>query len=181
MPTRQVVLVDTCVLINLIASGHIEDVINESEEQFMICSAVEAESIFLRQADLESLAEEVQIKALVESGRLHVCSPANEEEESLYVDYASHLDDGEAMSLALAQSGGFVLATDDKKARRLFLEAVNDPARLTSTAAILRRWAERQSVSRATLRTVLTEIGTRARFFPSTGDPDYAWWCDFIS
>src|SRR5207253_9741345 len=89
--------------------------------------------------------------------------------EGLYVEYARQLDDGEAMSLALVRSHGFVLATDDRKARRVLAATANN-ARLISTAGILRQWAERQQVSRERLRDTLRSVTTRAKFIPPTGD-----------
>lgn len=178
MPPCKIVLLDTCVLINLIASGQAKDILGTVEEKFMICSAVEKESIFLRASDPEGPPEAVQTHSLTESGHLDVCYLANEEEERLYVDYASHLDDGEAMSLAIAQSRGFVLATDDRKARRLFLDAVHDPARLLSTPGILRTWSERAGVSQVKLKALLSRVTLRARFLPPSDDPHYQWWCE---
>ncbi len=181
MTGQRAVLLDTCVLINLIATGHLEDIVSRSDDEFIICSAVADESIFLRQVDVQAQPELVQIQSLVQSGHLRVYHPENDEEESLYVSYATELEDGEAMSLALAQLRGLVMATDDKKARRLFLEAVDDSSRLLSTAAILRKWAERGRVPPATLAAILKGVNTRARFFPSQTDPDYQWWCDCLT
>lgn len=177
MPPQRVVLLDTCVLINLVASGHVEDVVGTADEEFAICSAVEDESVFLRSQDPQSPQEPVQVQSLVQSGLLRVCQ-LEAGEEAMYVGYASQLDDGEAMSLAIAHSRGFILATDDRKARRLFQAAVNDPARLVSTSGILRAWSKRSGTSHAELKAALSQVSLRARFFPPSDDSHYQWWCE---
>jgi hypothetical protein len=58
------------------------------------------------------------------------------------------------MSLALALARGLVLTTDERKARRLFLEAARDVKRLTSTSELLRQWAEAESVTADRLKAV---------------------------
>lgn len=170
------ILLDTCVLINLAATGHLEQIVLLRGCRFLICSAVAQESMFLRSPDFEAESERVPLDSLIESGALTVCSVEGEEEEALYVAYAAHLDDGEAMSLALAEARGFILATDDRKARRLFLEAAGDPGRLLSTPAILRQWATRVRLPRHALRDALLAVTNRARYFPPPTDPHFRWW-----
>lgn len=172
------ILLDTCVLINLAATGRLSQIASLCGWRFVVCSAVARESIFLRSPDSEAESERVRLDSLIGSGALTVCAVEGEEEEALYVAYAAHLDDGEAMSLALAEARGFTLATDDKKARRLFLEAVGDPGRLLSTPAILRRWATRLRLPQRALRDALLAVTNRARYFPPPTDPHFRWWLD---
>jgi len=97
-------------------------------------------------------------------------------EKELYVDYAAELDDGEAMSLALVYSRGFSMASDDRKARRLFMEEIPDLKRLLSTSQILKDWSEKIGLDSTELRQVLIEVSRRGRFFPNSGDTHFAWW-----
>ncbi|HLG15094.1 MAG TPA: hypothetical protein VJH03_11410 [Blastocatellia bacterium] len=172
-------LLDACVLINLLASGEFEDIAGSTEEEFGVCSAVGKETAFLRAEDTEVETQEpIVLEPLVSSGRLKVFDIESELEEELYVDYASQLDDGEAMSLAIAESRGFLLATDDRKARRLFLEATGIADHLVSTTDILRTWADRQSPSAPRLKDALLRIRHRARFSPNQNDRNFLWWQD---
>ena len=127
-PPRAQIL-DAYVLINLLASGEIEGVLRAAAEESLICSAVEGESIYLRTEDPKAPLEPIDLRPLIGAGLLTVCHIEGDEEAELHVDYASALDDGEAMSLAIALSRRFVLATDERKARRLFLEATGEPQR----------------------------------------------------
>jgi predicted nucleic acid-binding protein len=149
---------------------------SESGYQFGICSVVKNESIYLRATDQNAPPEEVKLDAYLESSRLTAFELSSDEEKELYVDYATQLDDGEAMSLALVYSRSFSMASDDRKARRLFTEEIGDPKRLLSTSQILKEWSEKAGMNAAELKQVLTEVSRRGRFFPNSGDPHFAWW-----
>ena len=172
------VLVDTCTLINLLATGEAEAIIRSMGRGFAISSAVLQETIYLRPESDGDPPDPIDLAPFIDSGVLRVCSLESEEEELLYIDYASQLDDGEAMSLAMARRRGYILATDERKARRLFLEAAGDTARLISTSDLVRNWAECEQVPAEILRNTLQRIERRARFAPPQSDPNTKWWRD---
>jgi predicted nucleic acid-binding protein len=153
---------------------------SESGYQFGICSVVKNESIYLRATDLNAPPEEVKLDAYLESNRLTVFELSRDEERELYVDYAAELDDAEAMSLALAHSRGFSMASDDRKARRLFTEEIGDLKRLLSTSRILKEWSEKAGLNPVELKQVLTEVSRRGRLFPNSGDTNFEWWSKAI-
>lgn len=171
------IILDACVLINLLASEEAEDILRSTGKECRICVVVENESFYLRPDDpQEDSFESVKLDSLIKSGVLSLCDVEGAQEATLYVDYASQLGDGEAMSLAIAESRGYILATDDRKARRIFLESVGDSGRLTSTSELVRNWADSQSVPPAKLKSVLLSIQHRANFFPPRKDPNFTWW-----
>jgi predicted nucleic acid-binding protein len=171
-------ILDACVLINLLASGELEGILRAAARDSLICTAVKRESIYLRTEDPKVPLEPIELNPLIDSGLLTVCQIEGAQEAELYVDYASVLDDGEAMSLAIALSHGFILATDERKARRLFLDFKPDTQQLTSTSELLRRWAEAETISRERLKAALLNIEKRARYQPASTDPNYQWWLD---
>jgi predicted nucleic acid-binding protein len=174
---RPTVLIDTCVLINLLASGVINEVLGAAGHVFAICTAVEGKSLYLLSDDLESpTPEEIRLNDHITPGVLSLCQIESEEEELLYVYYASQLEDGEAMSLALAEARGYTLATDDRKARRMFAEAVGEAERLLSTSDLIRGWGEREALPKPRLKETLLRINRRARFVPPRTDPNHEWW-----
>src|ERR1700742_2856094 len=124
MTKERVLLIDTCVLINLLASGEIENILRVAARRSFICSAVEKECIYLRGEDPASEPELIDLLPLVESEIFYLCHVESPDEEKLYVNYAVQLDDGEAMALAIALNRNWGLATDEKKARRLYKEAI---------------------------------------------------------
>jgi hypothetical protein len=176
MPSRPVVILDACVLINLLASGRAQDIMTDSRYQFGICSVVKNESIYLRATDSNAPPEEVKLDLHVESDSLVVYELSGDAEKELYIDFAAELDDGEAMSLALAHARGFAMASDDRKARRVFIGEVPDPKRLLSTSQILKEWSEIAGLDPAELKQVLFEVSRRGRFYPNSGDNYFEWW-----
>jgi predicted nucleic acid-binding protein len=139
----------------------------------MVCSAVSEESLYLRPLEAQGQPEHVDLQPLITTGVLTPCQIEGSAEEDLYVNYALELDDGEAMSLAIAQSRHLVLATDEKKARRIARENVPQLS-IISTAEIIRAWAEGRNPSDVTI--ALNSILTRARFRPADSDPLAPWW-----
>ena len=176
VPSHSVAILDACVLINLLASGHTKEILSGSEYKFGICTVVSSESIYLRATDSNAPPEEVKLDPLVKSKYLTVYALSGDNEQTPYVDYAADLDDGEAMTLALAFSRGFSMATDDRKARRIFLEEIGDATRLLSTAQILRMWSKKAGLTSGELKKLLLEVSRRVRFSPPSGDPDFSWW-----
>jgi predicted nucleic acid-binding protein len=174
-------IIDACVLINLLATEEIDGILNATLRTSVICSTVEKETIYLRTDDPQNPQELIQTSPFVQNGLLTICELEGPEEKALYVDYASVLDDGEAMTLAIAVSRGWVLVTDEKKARRIFLEDVGDRARLVGTSELLREWSESQRISPHVITRVLTSIERRARYRPPPTDLNFDWWITSIT
>jgi len=180
VPSQSVAILDACVLINILASGRAQEILTGSEYKFGICTVVSKESIYLRAADPNAPPDTVELDPFVKSKCLTVYALSGDKEQTLYVDYAADLDDGEAMALALAFSRGLTVATDDRKARRIFLEDTGDVTRLLSTPQILKRWSPRAGLTAGELKKVLLEVSRRGRFSPPSGDPDFSWWSQSV-
>jgi hypothetical protein len=166
-------VIDTCVLINLLATDRIAEIVQVIAPCRLVCPVVSGESLYLRSADADGQPEPVDLAPFFEANLFTRCAIERNLEEELYVGYSMELDDGEAMSLAIAQSRNLALATDDRKARRVIAE--NAPAlSLLSTPQIVRAWGEGRNP--AELVAVIRGIHTRARFCPSEADPFAPWW-----
>jgi predicted nucleic acid-binding protein len=176
MANAKTTILDTCVLLNLAASDEVADIVSTIQGATFICSAVQKEALFLRDETEPTVLVPLNVDDLVAVARIQLCDIATDDEEEHFVKLAAHLDDGEAMSVAIAASRGMDFASDDQKARRIFLELVSDSQRLTSTSAIMKQWAAMRSVEPPRLRTALRRIMARARFKPSQKDPHAAWW-----
>jgi predicted nucleic acid-binding protein len=128
--------------------------------------------------DIDGRSEPVELDPLFERGVLNRCAIENEREEDLYVAYALELDDGEAMSLAVAESRGLPLATDERKARRVVRD--NCPQLpLISTAEVIHEWAQSREASE--IVAAVRSIHYRARFQPSDPDPLAPWWATLLN
>lgn len=112
-------------LINLLATGELKSILESARRLSLLCSVVKEESIYLKTGDPNNPKELIDLAPFLTEGILSVCEIEHEREELLYVVFASVLDDGEAMTLAIAINRGHYLVTDERKARRLFLEQID--------------------------------------------------------
>ncbi len=173
--SRRLLLQDACVLINLMASGRFEDIARGGGWQFVVATAVCAETHYMRDpATGESVP--IDLALYFAAGLLEQVRVETEAERNAYIAYAAQrLDDGEAMSLALAQSRHLALATDDRRAR-LIIERENVSVELHSTVSVLQSWEAQCKVPAAEMRRVLERIRNGARFSPRSMTADHAWW-----
>src|SRR4051812_35969525 len=66
--------------------------------------------------------------------------------ESLFVQLAADIDDGEAMTCALAVRRGYAVATDDRKTLRLLRER-HPQVQILSTSSIVSGWIDAEQPS----------------------------------
>lgn len=178
MNNRHHLIIDACVLINLLASGMLERILRIAARQSSVCVLVRSESIFLRNETDPAELISIDIQPHVDDGLIEIHDLETDAERELFVNLAASLDDGEAMSLALALSRNWHVATDDKKARRIFLENTSAGQELVSTSLLIEQWAEAENIGQAEIKSVLTRIEKSARFQPAGADANYQWWLD---
>ncbi len=169
----KLLLNDTSVLLNLLAAECLVEISDDLDWQFAICAAVRDETKKLRDPVTGDMVP-VEIAPLVVSGALTVLDLEGAEQD-IYVEQASEVDDGEAMSIAIAATRGLELAMDDKQAtshvRRSF-----PSLRIWTTPEILHHWSTSNQVSAERLRSVVHAIEGKARYFPAKSHPLAAWW-----
>ncbi len=178
MPTG---IVDACCTINLYATGNLLDLLPAMGFEWHIAAAVLHEAMYVRKPDPDDAAklipEPIDLKPALDGGLLRACDIAGEAETELFVRLAVELDDGEAMSLAIAKHRGWTLATDDRKARRLAGEIA---VPVQTTAELVKAWADATKAPVADIATLLRKIQTFARFIPHKTMPLYQWWMDTV-
>jgi hypothetical protein len=173
--TDQPAIIDTCVLINLLATDRVAEIVQLISPSRLVCPGVSGESLYLRPVEADGKPEPVDLGPFFAHGVFSHCPINGGAEETHYVGYSLELDDGEAMSLAIAHSRNIALATDDRKARRLATE--NAPGIfLVSTPQVIHAWAEGRD--HADVVSVIRAIHNRARFCPSEHDPLAQWWTE---
>ena len=173
--SQRLLLQDACVLINLMASGCFEDIARRGGFQFVVASAVCAEVHYTRNGVTGEM-EPINLEPYFTAGLLERMEVETEAERAAYVTYAAQrLDDGEAMSLALAEARQLSLATDDRRAR-LLVARENIPVELHSTVSLLRQWESLCQVPRREMGQILARIQEAARFAPRAPGDEHAWW-----
>jgi hypothetical protein len=176
-------VIDACCLIDLLVSGHTEAILRSTGYTWHIPDAVGAEIQFIRQHDPTRpgsfVNAQVNLSPHLNTGLLTACHPTDTREQGLFVQYAARFrSDGEAMCLAIAESRGWSIATDDRKAtwvaQQLGLPVVSCPE-------LIKAWADATRPDKASLVQVLTEIQTLAQFRPNSTMPESAWWLKLLS
>lgn len=170
----KVLLNDSSVLLNLLAADCLTRIAAVTGWQFAICPAVRDEAKKLRDLQTGEMVE-VDITPHIVSGVLQVLEISGEEEQTLYVEQSIVVDDGEAMSIAIAAHRHLELAIDDKQAanhtRRTFPEV-----RIWSTPEILKHWTDVGNVEAKVLGEAIRLIESRSRYFPARSHPLADWW-----
>lgn len=173
-----IIVVDSCVLLNLHASGRVEEILASLSCHCLASPYARSEVLwYLAPPEGEDeipIRRDITLEPLVEAQLLSIVGLTSEEQAS-FVELAQQLGDGEAASGALAISRSGSVATDDFKARRVFAQ-LSPPLPTIGTATLLRNWEQRSRPDRSDVVTALESIRHGARFSPRAGDDDSDWW-----
>ena len=172
-------VLDACCLLNLYATERMRDIVVALSHRVAVAGYVlEQEALFVWRPVLAEARDEqvpVDLSALVEEGLLQVLRLEHQEEEAMFVDFAALMDDGEAITGALALHRGYGVATDDRKARRIFANRA-PTVPLTSTLELLKQWADQSHVAQEELLAAVLAMQSGASYVPRQQDPLYNWW-----
>lgn len=179
---QQAVLLDCCSLLNLYATRQITEILRVLPVRCAIAEMVVGEAVYvLRGGDGEDASERepVEVQPLVAAGATEIWRPEKEAEYASFVNFAAEIDDGEAMTCALALHRSGAVVTDDRKTHRVL--SVRAPQLIVlTTSQVLKLWAAPNRVDKPLLRVTLLDIQTRARFAPGGTDPLLDWWEDAL-
>ena len=176
-------ILDASCLLNLYATERFGDIAASLHEQVAVADYVlEEEALFIRReasADGEDDQLLVDLSPFVSEGLVEAMRLASPSEEATFVALAAIIDDGEAVTAALAVHRGCSVATDDRKARRVLSERA-PTVPLISTLDLVAQWAETMSVPLLELRTALERMRSGASYVPGPHDPRYQWWLEVM-
>lgn len=122
--------------------------------------------------------EPVELQPLLDRGILDVLVAEEERTLVTFIDLAQHIDEGKAMTGALAIHLRCVVVTDDKKAVRVLTE---HGVPIRSTLDILKQWGELEHVDAITLSKVLKDLRQRGHYEPARTHPLRTWWDDALA
>ena len=172
-------LLDASCLLNLYATGRLRDIALALPYPLGVAEYVSEREVLYVWAPGASETEErrmsVDLDPLVEERLIRVMRLETREEERTFVDLAALMDDGEAVTGAIALHRGYAVATDDRKARRILAERASSVP-LVSTLGLLKLWGVATSVTDAELREALSAMESGASYLPGERDPLYGWW-----
>ena len=125
-PDPGVLLLDASCLLNLYATDRILEIAAALPWQLAVVDYVlEQEALYVRTIGAYEEQEEtvpVDLSPLIDEGLILVVRMETPSEEASFVELAAVLDDGEAVTGAIALSRGHMVAIDDRKARRVLGE-----------------------------------------------------------
>ena len=173
---QRFVFLDSSVLLNILATGRADEVLRTFDAGVGLCTAVVAETLFLRSENPSDAPERILLDPLIGAGLLQRHDLESDDEKAMYVQLAADLDDGEAMTLAIAHQRGLAAATDDRKARRIAGERFGDKLLLLRTTDIVHAWLQAAKIDEASAGTLLRRIESIAHYRPANDDPLREWW-----
>jgi len=193
-PGERLVFLDACCLINLFATGRAGEILQALPQRFAVAHYVAEEEVLevgsnaTEEDDPEGrVALRPLISDLIENEVVTAFAVSSGEEQSELVRFAVDLDDGEAHTCALAITRSVQVATDDKKAIRVFQAAWKETAAgaiardpIVRTSELLFAWAERDQVSEADLVEIVRAVTRHATFLPPKGDPHFDRWMKLL-
>ena len=174
-----ILILDASCLLNLCATGRSRDIALTLPYRLGVADYVlEREVLYVWLTGLAGTREErvsVDLSPLMDEDLMQVMSLESEEEERTFVGLAALVDDGEAMTGAIALHRGYAVATDDRKARRVLAKQAQSVP-IVSTLDLLKQWVECASVSEDELRGALVAMRSGASYLPGARDPLDEWW-----
>lgn len=170
-------MVDACCLINLYSTGRTLDLLRSFAGDLFIPDLIKRESLFIRRPDDEDgtmlVPEPIDLSVALAGGWLRECRCESELETEEFIRFATVVDDGEAICLALAKCRGWAVATDDRKAIRV---ARDEGIAIVTTPELVKHWADFVQAKEEATAAVLHNIERFARFRPRKGTPLADWW-----
>jgi hypothetical protein len=173
----QATVLDACVLLNLHATGRVEEILRSLPSRHIVSTYAAGESLwYLEREPSTGVLErrDVALGPLIGAGLLEVVDLTSEEQVA-FVAFAQQLGDGEAASGALAIGRSAAVATDDRRAREVFGSWI-PPIRVIGTTTLLRSWELRAGIDPGEVASTLRAVRFGARFQPSDDDDEVAWW-----
>ena len=176
-------LIDANCLLNLYATGRQREITAMLPFQLWVAGYVaQCEVLYILRPGATNTGdkkERVDLSSLLNEGLIQLMDLKGPAEETSFVELAADLDEGEAITGALALHRGCAVATDDRKARRV-LRQLNPPIALVSTLELLKLWAETVQVPNDELSLVMAEMQSSASYIPGVSDPLYVWWASIV-
>jgi predicted nucleic acid-binding protein len=173
-------IIDTCCLLNLFASGEPKAILHHAGGVH-VSDHVQGEALWIREYDNESppqlIPKLIDLTECIDAGAIAICRLEQEREFELFVHLAQQLDDGEASVLAIAKVRGWIVATDDRKARRI---ATEQSISTISTSEMIHAWTASEKVSDQRVGELLRNIQQFGRFVPHRSDPRFDWWMALV-
>jgi predicted nucleic acid-binding protein len=174
------IILDACCIINLYASKRIEEILITIPRSVSVAAYVKNEEI-LKTFDISSdSTEDVDLQSLIDQGILILVDLDLETEAETWVNLASVLDDGEAVTGAIAFHRNWAIATDDRAAIKLF-EREAPHLQIITTPELIKYWVDTTEPSPEVINQCLQNILFGASYHPAKKHHLYNWWQTYFT
>jgi hypothetical protein len=123
-------------------------------------------------------SELIDLQPFIDEKLLILVDIETEAEANTYINFAERLDDGEAITGAIAINRNWAIATDDSASVRLFQRHAPHIA-LISTLDLVKYWVDTDGPNEDVIRETLLNIRVRGRYEPHRSHPLCGWWQKF--
>ncbi len=175
-PDARYTLLDACAVVNLYATRHMREIVAAIDGPVAVVDIVAREAQFVWRGGTGDDARErdqVELQPFLEDGLLSVIASDDEDELLTFIDLTTVIDEGEAMTAAVAIHRDWVVVTDDRKASR---ELAKRKVGLRSTLDLVRAWHESAGIPDAVLRDALADLRKRGTYEPGRTHRLRGWW-----
>lgn len=173
------VILDASCLINLRASGQLPSILTILPVPIAVAAYVHVSEVLWEYAgpddDITRTKQPIDLRPLIDHGHVQLVDIESDAEAQTMVNYAARMDDGEAITSAIAVHRNWAIAVDDRKARRVMTDH-NPQIQIVSTLELVRYWAEALRPSDAEVTHALQKIRYRGKYLPHADHPQFAWW-----
>lgn len=172
---HECIILDACCIINLYASNRIEEILSVIPKSVCVAAYVKNEEV-LRTYDISSnTAEDIDLQSLIDRDILRLVDLDLETEAEARVNLAAVLDDGEAVTGAIALHRNWAIATDDKAVIKVFAREASHLQIITGPE-LVKYWVDMTQPSSETINMCLHNITIGASYRPGAKHPLYEWW-----
>jgi hypothetical protein len=176
---HEAIILDACCVINLYASGRMQEILESMEKAMVIADYVcENEALTIRSFDSDA-EEPIDLQPFIEAGLLIIASLNSGAEEITFVNFAAEVDDGEAITGALAFHRDWAVGSDDGAAIDTF-RRLAPRQQIVTTPELIKHWVDSASPPRKAIADTLRAVRHRGKYGPGRDHFLHDWWQSFL-
>jgi predicted nucleic acid-binding protein len=177
------IILDACCIINLFASRQTRAILETIPKSLSVAAYVKDHEVLkIYSGPIDSVQESyelIDLQPFIEDNLLILVDIETDVEAETYINLAARLDDGEAITGAIALNRNWAIATDDSASVRLFQSNAPDTP-IVSTLDLVKYWVDTNEPNEDIIRAALLNIRVRGRYEPHRNHPLNEWWQSFI-
>lgn len=176
------IILDACCFINLYASQQMRAVLEVIPKSISVATYVkDYEVLSIYSGPIENVQEKhelIDLQPFIDENLLVLADIETEVEANTYINFAQKLDDGEAITGAIAINRNWAIATDDSKSIKIFQSTASQIA-LVSTLDLVKYWVDNEKPKDDIIRNTLLNLRVRGKYEPHRNHPLVKWWQKF--